>query len=62
MAALPGSTPVRKELIANVIGYVDRLAMEAADDPGLQQELAEAYMRIGEVQGGGNERSSGRAR
>jgi tetratricopeptide (TPR) repeat protein len=55
IAALPGSTPVRKELIANVIGYVDGLAKEAAGDPGLQQELAEAYMRIGEVQGGGNE-------
>jgi non-specific serine/threonine protein kinase/serine/threonine-protein kinase len=55
IAALPGSTPVRKDLIANVIGYVDRLAKEAAGDTGLQQELAEAYMRIGDVQGGGNE-------
>jgi eukaryotic-like serine/threonine-protein kinase len=55
VAALPGSTPVRKELIASAIGYVDRLAKEASGDPGLQQELAEAYMRIGEVQGGGNE-------
>jgi eukaryotic-like serine/threonine-protein kinase len=55
IAALPGSTPVRKELIANAIGYVDRLAQEASGDPGLQQELALAYMRIGDVQGGGNE-------
>jgi non-specific serine/threonine protein kinase/serine/threonine-protein kinase len=55
IAALPGSTPVRKDLITSAIGYVDRLAKEAAGDPGLQQELAEAYMQIGEVQGGGNE-------
>jgi tetratricopeptide (TPR) repeat protein len=55
IAGLPGSTPVRKELIANVIGYVDGLAKEAAGDPGLQQELAESYMEIGDVQGGGNE-------
>ena len=55
IAALPGSTPVRKELIASVIGYVDGLAKEAAGDPGLQQELAEAYMQIGQIQGGGNE-------
>jgi non-specific serine/threonine protein kinase/serine/threonine-protein kinase len=55
IAALPGSTPVRKELIVSAIGYVDGLAKEAAGDPGLQQELAEAYMRIGAVQGGGNE-------
>jgi eukaryotic-like serine/threonine-protein kinase len=55
IAALPGSTPVRKELISSAIGYVDSLAKEAAGDPGLQQELAEAYMQIGDVQGGGNE-------
>jgi len=55
IAALPGSTPVRKELIANFIGYVDGLAKDAAGDPGLQQELAEAYIQIGNVQGGGNE-------
>jgi len=55
IAALPGSTPVRKELIANFIGYVDGLAKEAEGDAGLQQELAEAYMQIGDVQGGGNE-------
>jgi tetratricopeptide (TPR) repeat protein len=55
IATLPGSTPVRKELIASVIGYFDGLAKEAAGDPGLQQELAEAYLRVGEVQGGGNE-------
>ena len=55
IAALPGSTPVRKELIASAIGYVDRLAKEAAGDPGLQQELAESYLQIGKIQGGGNE-------
>jgi hypothetical protein len=55
IAALPGSTPVRKELIAKMIGYVDGLAKEAAGDPGLQQELAESYIQIGDVQGGGNE-------
>ncbi len=55
IAGLPGSTPVRKELIASAIGYVDQLAKEATGDPGLQQELAESYMQIGEIQGGGNE-------
>ncbi len=55
IASLPGSTPVRKELIANVIVYVDGLAKESAGDSGLQQELAEAYLRIGDLQGGGNE-------
>lgn len=55
IAALPGSTPVRKELIASVIGYFDGLAKEAVGDPGLQQELAEAYLQVGKVQSGGNE-------
>ena len=55
IAALPGSTPVRKELIVNVIGYVDGLAKESAGDPALQRDLAEAYLQIGNIQGGGNE-------
>lgn len=55
IAGLPGSTPVRKDLIATAIGYLDRLANETAGDGALQRELAEAYLRIGDVQGGGNE-------
>jgi tetratricopeptide (TPR) repeat protein len=62
IASLPGSTPVRKELIATAIGYVDRLANEAAGDPSLQIELARAYIHIGNVQGDPNEQNLGDTR
>jgi tetratricopeptide (TPR) repeat protein len=51
IAALPGSTAVRKDLISTAIGYVDRLAKEAPEDPALRTELAESYLRIADVQG-----------
>jgi tetratricopeptide (TPR) repeat protein len=50
---LPGTTEVRKELVGTALGYLDRLAKEAYGDARLQKELAEAYIRIGEIQGGG---------
>ncbi|MCA9283777.1 MAG: protein kinase [Phycisphaerales bacterium] len=51
IADLPGSTPAREKLVVTALTYLDGLAAEAADDPALQQELAEAYMKVGQVQG-----------
>ena len=48
---LPGSTPVRKELVSTALIYLDGLAAEASGDATLQDELAEAYVRVGQVQG-----------
>ena len=48
---LPGSTPVRERLLKDALAYLDSLAGEAADDPGLQRELAIAYDRVGDVLG-----------
>lgn len=50
VAALPGSTPVRKLIVANALEYLDKLSRDAAD-PKLQLELAEGYSRLGDVQG-----------
>ena len=51
IAALPGSTPARR-LISQLGGeYLDRLASESGGDPVLLQEIAEAYDRLGDVQG-----------
>jgi non-specific serine/threonine protein kinase/serine/threonine-protein kinase len=50
---LPGATPARRLLVTRALEYLDRLASEARDDRGLQRELADAYRRVGEVQGGG---------
>jgi len=51
VAPLAGSTPVRRTIVVESLGYLERLAGEAQDDPRLRIELAEAYARIGRVQG-----------
>ncbi len=51
IAALPGSTAVRERLVRDALEYLDALASEAGNDPGLLREVASAYARIGRVQG-----------
>jgi non-specific serine/threonine protein kinase/serine/threonine-protein kinase len=48
---LPGATPARKLLVSRASEYLDSLAHEAGNDTGLQRELADAYERLGDVQG-----------
>jgi non-specific serine/threonine protein kinase/serine/threonine-protein kinase len=52
IASLPGSTSVRKLLVTRALEYLDTLAQEARNDMSLQLELASAYGRVGDVQGG----------
>ena len=49
---LPGSTKVRERLVKDALSYLDSLAGEANGDPALQNELAAAYERVGDVRGG----------
>jgi serine/threonine protein kinase/tetratricopeptide (TPR) repeat protein len=49
---LPGSTPARELLVSRALEYLDRLANEAGQDRSLQLELAAAYDKIGDIQGG----------
>jgi serine/threonine protein kinase len=53
---LAGATPARELLVKTSLEYLDRLATESSNDPGLQLELATAYEKIGDVQG--NSRNS----
>jgi serine/threonine protein kinase len=48
---LPGSTEARELVVATALEYLDSLAQEAGNDPGLQLELAQAYLKVGDVQG-----------
>jgi non-specific serine/threonine protein kinase/serine/threonine-protein kinase len=50
---LPGATPVRQLMVTRALEYLDRLAAEARSDVSLQRELADAYQRVAQVQGGG---------
>jgi eukaryotic-like serine/threonine-protein kinase len=51
VAKLPGATELRRQMIERSLAYLDSLASEAAGDPRLQLELAEAYSRLGDVLG-----------
>ena len=51
VAPLAGSTPVRRTIVEQALGYLERLAGEAQGNAALQIELARAYIRIGRVQG-----------
>ncbi|MBW4696695.1 MAG: protein kinase [Aphanocapsa lilacina HA4352-LM1] len=48
---LNGTTPARKLLVGEALGYLRGLQKEAAGDVALQSELAGAYQRVGDVQG-----------
>ena len=50
---LPGAAPSRRLLIHTALHYLDGLSREAGDDPGLQRDLAAAYLRLGDLQGEG---------
>ena len=49
---LPGATPVRQRLVRDALQYLDSLAGEATGDRSLLRELASAYERVADVQGG----------
>ena len=51
IAAVPGSTAARQVLVTEALAYLDRLAALSANDLDLKAELAEAYQKIGDVQG-----------
>jgi tetratricopeptide (TPR) repeat protein/tRNA A-37 threonylcarbamoyl transferase component Bud32 len=54
IARLPGSTKVREKLVKTGLEYADALAKESSSDPDLRREVAAAYSRLGDVQGGPN--------
>jgi tetratricopeptide (TPR) repeat protein/tRNA A-37 threonylcarbamoyl transferase component Bud32 len=49
---LPGSNPARRLLAERALVYLEALAGEAGHDVSLIRELAEGYLRLGDVQGG----------
>jgi len=59
LATIPGTTQVRKDLVATAITYLGTLAKDRYADQGLQRELATAYLRIGDIQGNPNKQNLG---
>lgn len=48
---LPGAIEARRQLVRTGLEYLDRMAQDAGDKAELLEELAEAYFRIGDIQG-----------
>ena len=46
-----GATPARELMLAQSVKSLDRLAAEAKGDASLQQDLIDAYIRMGDAQG-----------
>lgn len=51
IANLPGSTPAERLLVARALQYLNALAKDRGNDPGLMFELAQSYEKIGDAQG-----------
>ena len=51
IATLPGATAARQLVVGRALEYLDKLSRQAAGDRPLQLELAQAYVKIGDVQG-----------
>ena len=48
---LPGSTPVRAEMVSRSLAYLDRLAAEKSNDESLRVELGRGYLQLADVLG-----------
>ena len=51
LAAVPGTTALRKTLIDSTLSYLEALARDAGDDPALLRELADSYVALARLQG-----------
>jgi eukaryotic-like serine/threonine-protein kinase len=52
IATLQGATRARELLVTHALKYLDTLSAEAGEDVSLKKELAAAYLKVGDVQGG----------
>ena len=58
---LPGAGPARDLLVSTALSYLDTLAAQAGSDLALKKELAEGYLRLGDIQGAPGEQNRGQA-
>jgi eukaryotic-like serine/threonine-protein kinase len=56
---IPGSTGVQKLLVDRVLEHLDRMAQDAHGDRQTQLDLADAYTRLGDIQGNGYDQNLG---
>ena len=52
IADLPGATRARELIVSRALAYLERLQRDAGRDPALRRDLAQAWLRLGTLQGG----------
>jgi len=57
---VPGTTAANELILSTSLDYLNRLAEDASDDVALRIDLAEAYLRVGDVLGNPAEDNMGR--
>jgi tetratricopeptide (TPR) repeat protein len=62
IAPLPGSMEARSLLVETALRYLNTLTSESGDDPGLQLELANAFLKVGDAQGEAYSANAGKQR
>jgi eukaryotic-like serine/threonine-protein kinase len=60
IAGVEGTTKARQLVVSTALQYLERLGRDADKDPGLERELAAAYVRLGRAQGFPGEPNLGR--
>jgi len=53
IANLPGSTSAQQMVINTAVEYLDKLGRTAGSDPVMLEDMAQAYVKLAAVQGGG---------
>ncbi len=49
---LEGTVRARERIVRSALEYLDQLALDSENDPGVRLDLANAYLRLGDLQGG----------
>jgi tRNA A-37 threonylcarbamoyl transferase component Bud32 len=51
MERLPGALPARRQLVGEMLGFLEKLSHDAGGNTALRIALAKAYLRLGDLQG-----------
>jgi non-specific serine/threonine protein kinase/serine/threonine-protein kinase len=49
-----GVTPARKRLVAEALGYLNRLSKHTSGDPTFEKDIIDGYLKVGDLQGNPN--------
>lgn len=52
IAKLPGATAMREKMVKDSLAFLDNLSAENIENVELQRDIAKAYQKIGDIQGG----------